>query len=52
MNEILRVGQRVNDTDRVEWKPCHCRLLHFPFNIRKDKSTLGNTLVLALVQEE
>jgi hypothetical protein len=22
------------DTDRVEWKPCLRRVLHFPFNLR------------------
>jgi hypothetical protein len=26
--------QRVNDTDRVEWKPCLRGRLHFPFNLR------------------
>ena len=26
--------RRVNSTDRVEWKPCPRRRLHFPFNIR------------------
>jgi hypothetical protein len=25
---------RVNDTVRVEWKPCLRRILHFPFNLR------------------
>jgi hypothetical protein len=26
--------RRVNDTDRVEWKPCLRERLHFPFNLR------------------
>jgi hypothetical protein len=25
--------RRVNNTDRVEWKPCLRRVLHFPFNL-------------------
>jgi hypothetical protein len=25
--------RRVNDIVRVEWKPCLCRVLHFPFNL-------------------
>jgi hypothetical protein len=33
----------VNDTDRVEWKPCLHRRLHFPFNLR-----LKNTLEIHL----
>jgi hypothetical protein len=23
----------INDTDRLEWKHCLCRNLHFPFNL-------------------
>jgi hypothetical protein len=38
--ELYQLGveeqrQRVDDTIRVvEWKPCHCQRLHFPFNLR------------------
>jgi hypothetical protein len=41
--------RRVNNTDRVEWKPCLRRVLHFPFNLWLSRNALENTLVIALV---
>jgi hypothetical protein len=31
--EIAEYRQRVDNTIRVEWKRCLCRILHFPFNL-------------------
>jgi hypothetical protein len=42
-------GEGVNDTDRVEWKPCLRRRLHFPFNLRLSiEIHLKNTLVIVI----
>jgi hypothetical protein len=39
--------QRVDNTERVEWKRRLCRILHFPFNsMTKHENTLENTLVI------
>ena len=43
--------RRVNDTDRVEWKPCLRRRLHFPFNLWLSRNALEYTLVIALVHK-
>jgi hypothetical protein len=46
--EVAEYRQRVNNTDGVEWKCCHCRILHFPFNLRLNtKDTYGSILFLA-----
>jgi hypothetical protein len=53
MNVNTRVGQRINDTDRVVVEALPLPITQFPFQSKtKDSNTLGNTLVLALVQEE
>jgi hypothetical protein len=38
--------RRVNNTDRVEWKPCLRWILHFPFNLWLSRYSLENTLVI------
>jgi hypothetical protein len=40
--------RRVNNTDRVEWKPCLRRRLHFPFNLWLSRNSLENTLVIGI----
>jgi hypothetical protein len=53
IGEMAEYRQRVNNTDRVEWKRCLCRKLHFPFNLRLNtRDTHGNILVLAVAQEK
>jgi hypothetical protein len=53
MNESSWVGQRINDTDRVVVDALPLPISSFPFQSRTNHgNTLGNTLVLALAQEE
>jgi hypothetical protein len=40
--------RRVNNTDRVEWKPCLRRGFHFPFNLWLSGNFLENTLVIGI----
>jgi hypothetical protein len=47
------VGQRIYNTDRVVLEALPLRKTPFPFQSKtKHRNTLGNTLVLALAQEE
>ena len=53
MKVNIWVGQRIYDTDRVVVEALPLPITPFPFQSKtKHKSTLGNTLVLALAQEE
>ena len=53
MNEILRVGQWVNDTDRVVVEALPLPNTPFSFQSKtNNRDTHGSTLVLALAQEE
>jgi hypothetical protein len=53
MNESIEGGQRVNNTDRVVVEVLPLPKTPFPFQSKTNhRDTLGNTLVLALAQQE
>jgi hypothetical protein len=53
VSESLWVGQRINDTDRVVVEALPLPNTPFPFQSKTNhRDALGNTLVLALAQEE